>query len=204
MRVTPTESAPSMTPPPAGRADAYPHAADLALIPFAMGPDRGVRALRAHARPHPPRRRAVRRYRRGRRGDDDGGGDAARRGVGRHPVRRAGAHRRTHRPRRARARGGKAHRAGARRREGRRPDHLHRAGRDRHIPRPHGLTGQYDDMPRVTPPEHSAAAPSGCGPVGAGRASVSTATSSSARRPSRSPRPRRWRCGRGSRVPGAP
>ena len=24
------------------------------------------------------------------------------------------------------------------------------------LPRPHGLTGQYDEMPRVTPPEHSA------------------------------------------------
>ena len=31
-----------MTSLPAGRADAYPHAADLALIPFAMGSDRGA------------------------------------------------------------------------------------------------------------------------------------------------------------------
>src|SRR6476660_10570969 len=31
-----------MTSLPAGRADAYPHAADLALIPFAMEPDRGA------------------------------------------------------------------------------------------------------------------------------------------------------------------
>jgi acyl-coenzyme A thioesterase PaaI-like protein len=38
MRATRTESA---TAPP-GRADAYPHAADLALIPFAIGSDPGV------------------------------------------------------------------------------------------------------------------------------------------------------------------
>ena len=40
MRAT-TESAPSMSSLPAGRADAYPHAADLALIPLATGSDRG-------------------------------------------------------------------------------------------------------------------------------------------------------------------
>src|SRR5690242_5946257 len=42
MRATPTEIATSTTPPPGGRADAYPHAADLALIPFARGSDRGA------------------------------------------------------------------------------------------------------------------------------------------------------------------
>src|SRR5690348_15767184 len=36
MRATPTESAPSTTSPADGRADAYPHAADLALIPFSF------------------------------------------------------------------------------------------------------------------------------------------------------------------------
>jgi hypothetical protein len=41
MRATPTESATSATPVPPGRADAYPLAADLALIPLAMGSDRG-------------------------------------------------------------------------------------------------------------------------------------------------------------------
>jgi hypothetical protein len=42
MRATPTESATSMTPSPTGRADAYPHPADLALISFATGSDPGA------------------------------------------------------------------------------------------------------------------------------------------------------------------
>jgi hypothetical protein len=42
MRATPTESATSMTPSPPGRADAYPHDADLALIPFPTGSDPGA------------------------------------------------------------------------------------------------------------------------------------------------------------------
>jgi hypothetical protein len=37
MRATPTESATASP----GPADAYPHAADRALIPVSMGPDRG-------------------------------------------------------------------------------------------------------------------------------------------------------------------
>jgi hypothetical protein len=41
MRATPTESA---TAPP-GRADAYPHAPDLALIPFSIGSDADDRQM---------------------------------------------------------------------------------------------------------------------------------------------------------------
>ena len=178
-----------MTSLAAGRADAYPHAADLALIPFAIGIRPRRRALRAHARPHPPRRRALRRYRRGRRGDADGSGDAARRGVGRHPVRRAGAHRRTHRPRRAHARGGKAHRAGARRRDGRRPDHLHRARCDR-APAParaHRAVRRH--APRVAA-RATARRSIGARPCRSWPSAASTATSSSARRRSSAPQPR--------------
>ena len=56
-------------------------------------------------------------------------------------------------------------------------------------PRPHGLTGQYDDMPRVTPPEQARRS-IGARPCRSWPSAASTATSSSARRRSSAPRPR--------------
>src|SRR6476620_7331516 len=132
-----------MTSLPAGRADAYPNAADLALIPFAMGPDRGA----AHFVLTPDLTR------------HDGalyGGTGAAAAV---MMMEAATQRdavwvATQFVAQALA-------------EGKRIAQVHVVAQvdDRIIftalgatahPRPHGLTGQYDDMPRVTSPEHSA------------------------------------------------
>ena len=169
MRVTPTESATSMTSLPAGRADAYPHAADLALIPFAIGSDRGA----AHFVLTPDLTR------------HDGalyGGTGAAAAV---MMMEAATQRdavwvATQFVAQARI-GERIDLVAHVLAEGKRIAQVHVVATvdDRIIftalgatahPRPHGLTGQYDDMPRVTPPERQRAAPSGPGPVGAGRA----------------------------------
>ena len=155
MRAVTTESALSTNPLPAGRADAYPHAADLALIPFAIGPDRAD----AHFVLTPDLTR------------HDGalyGGTGAAASV---MMMEAATQRDAV---------WVATQFVAQARAGERIDlvaHVLAAGKriaqvhviatvdDRIIftalgatalPRPQGLTGQYDDMPRVTPPEHSA------------------------------------------------
>jgi acyl-CoA thioesterase len=144
-----------MTSPAAGRADAYPHEADRALIPLATGSGRGV----AHFVLTPDLTR------------HDGalyGGTGAAASV---MLMEAATQRdavwvATQFV--AQARIGEridllAHVLA----EGKRIAQVHVVARvdDRIIftalgatahPRPHGLTGQYDDMPRVTSPEHSA------------------------------------------------
>ena len=153
MRAT-TESAPSMTSPSAGRADAYPHAADLALIPFVMGSDSGA----AHFVLTPDLAR------------HDGvlyGGTGAAAAV---MLMEAATQRdavwvATQFVAQARV-GERIDLVAHVLAEGKRIAQLHVVAKvdDRIIfsalgatahPRPHGLTGQYDDMPRVTPPEHS-------------------------------------------------
>jgi len=155
MRATPTESATSTTPVPPGRADAYPHAADLALIPFVMGSDRGV----AHFLLTPDLTRHD--------GALYGGtGAAAAVMVMEAATQRAAVWVATQFV--AQARVGEridlvAHTLAA----GKRIAQVHVVATvdDRIIftalgatavPRPNGLTGQYEEMPRVTSPEHSA------------------------------------------------
>jgi len=143
------------TQPPAGRADAYPHAADLALIPFVMGSDPGV----AHFVLTPDLTR------------HDGalyGGTGAAAAV---MAMEAATQRdvvwvATQFVAQARV-GERIDLVASKLAAGKRIAQLHVVAKvdDRIIftalgatalARPHGLTGQYDDMPRVTPPEHSA------------------------------------------------
>ncbi len=140
---------------PAERADLYPHAADLALIPFAIGSDRSV----AHFVLTPDLTR------------HDGalyGGTGAAAAV---MMMEAATQRdavwvATQFVAQARV-GERIDLVAHALAEGQRIAQLHVVARvdDRIIftalgatahPRPHGLTGQYETMPRVTPPEHSA------------------------------------------------
>ena len=178
-----------MTTLPGARADAYPHAADLALIPFATGSDRS--AVHFVLTPDLTRHDGAL-Y--------GGTGAAAAVMLMEAATQRDAVWVATQFV--AQARIGEridlvAHTLAA----GKRIAQVHVVAQvdDRIIftalgatahPRPHGLTGQYDDMPLVSPPEAQCAAPSGPGAVGVGRSAASTATSSSARQPSKCRSPR--------------
>jgi len=154
MRAT-MESAPSMSSLPAGRADVYPRAADLALIPLAIGSDSAV----AHFGLTPDLTR------------HDGalyGGTGAAAAV---MMMEAATQRdavwvATQFVAQARI-GERIDLVAHALAEGKRIAQLHVVAKvdDRIIftalgatahPRPHGLTGQYEEMPRVTAPEQSA------------------------------------------------
>jgi len=154
MSATPTESAPSRAQPPTGRADAHPNAADLALIPFSFGSDRG--AARFVLTPDLARHDGAL-Y--------GGTGAAAAVMMMEAATRRDALWVATQFV--AQARLGEqidlvAHVLAA----GKRIAQVHVVATvdDRTIftalgaaahPRPRGLTGQYDEMPRVSAPEHS-------------------------------------------------
>jgi acyl-CoA thioesterase len=144
-----------MTSLAAGRADAYPHAADLALIPFAVGSDRGAASfvLTPDLGRHD--------------GALYGGtGAAAAVMMMETATQRDAVWVATQFVAQARI-GERIDLVARVLAQGKRIAQVHVVAMvdDRIIftalgatahPRPHGLTGQYDDMPRVTPPEQSA------------------------------------------------
>jgi acyl-CoA thioesterase len=187
-----------MTSKPVGRADAYPHAADLALIPFAMGSDR--RAAHFVLTPDLTRHDGAL-Y--------GGTGAAAAVMLMEATTQRTAIWVSTQFVAQARI-GERIDLVAHTLAQGKRIAQVHVVAQvdDRIIftalgatahPRPHGLTGQYDDMPRCRDPKTVCRSITGR-PCRNWRSAASTATSSSARRPLQHRTHARWLCGHGSRV----